>query len=149
MVQNKILRFFTPKSGSEQNSVGFSLLINSYLRNSEGFSLLRNGSEQYSEVFLFPQNRHSNGTGICSALFCILWNNFLLENGNPNTWGVLTPSGQYTGESWPTVVDFSVYFEQASEQAFKKVLMTKDQGVKTPQCIDYRGVLTTCQQVLL
>ncbi len=23
----------------------------------------------------------------------------------------------------------------------------KDQGVKTPQCINYRGVLTTCQQI--
>jgi hypothetical protein len=37
-----------------------------------------------------------------------------------NTYKVLTPSGQYIGESWPPVVDFLVYFEQASEQVYKK-----------------------------
>ena len=38
-----------------------------------------------------------------------------------NTRGVLTPSGEYIGESWLPVVDFLVYFEQASEQVSKKV----------------------------
>ncbi len=38
-----------------------------------------------------------------------------------NTWGVLTPSGEYIGESWLPVIDFLVYFEQASEQVYKKV----------------------------
>jgi hypothetical protein len=57
----------------------------------------------------------------------------------------LTPSGEYIGESWLPVVDFLVYFEQASEQVYKKFLVKKDQGVKTPQCNNYRGVLTTCQ----
>jgi hypothetical protein len=37
-----------------------------------------------------------------------------------NTRGVLTPSGEYIGESLP-VVDFLVYFGQTSEQVYKKV----------------------------
>jgi hypothetical protein len=38
-----------------------------------------------------------------------------------NTQGVLTPSGKYIGETWLPVVDFLVYFEQVSEQVYKKV----------------------------
>jgi hypothetical protein len=34
---------------------------------------------------------------------------------------VLTPSGEYIWESWLPVVDFLVYFEQASEKVYKKV----------------------------
>ncbi len=45
-----------------------------------------------------------------------------------NTRGVLTPSGQYIGESWPPVVNFLVYFEQASEQVHKKVCGDKRPG---------------------
>jgi hypothetical protein len=62
-----------------------------------------------------------------------------------NTHWVLTPSGEHLGESWLPVVDFLVYFEQASEQVYKEFLVTIDQGVKTPQCISHRGVLTTSQ----
>ncbi len=40
----------------------------------------------------------------------------------------MTPSGQYIGESWPPVVDFLVYFEQASEQVYKKVSDDKRPG---------------------
>ncbi len=36
-----------------------------------------------------------------------------------NTRGVLTPSGEYVGDSWLPVVDFLVYFEQASKQVLK------------------------------
>jgi hypothetical protein len=65
-----------------------------------------------------------------------------------NTRGVLTPNGEYIGDSGLPVVDFLVYFEQASKQVYKKkFLVMKDQGVKNLQCINYRGVLTTCQQV--
>jgi hypothetical protein len=45
-----------------------------------------------------------------------------------NTWAVLTISGHYIGESWPPVVDFLVYFEQASEQVNKKVSGDKRPG---------------------
>ncbi len=38
-----------------------------------------------------------------------------------NTWRVLSPSGEYIGESWLPVVNFLVNFEQASEQVYKKV----------------------------
>jgi hypothetical protein len=38
-----------------------------------------------------------------------------------NIRGVLTPSSEYIGESWLPVDDFLVYFEQASEQVYKKV----------------------------
>ncbi len=38
-----------------------------------------------------------------------------------NTQGVLTPSGEYIGKSWLPVVDFLEYFEQASEQVYRKV----------------------------
>jgi hypothetical protein len=38
-----------------------------------------------------------------------------------NTQGVLTPSGEHIGGSWLPVVDFLVYFEQASEQVYKEV----------------------------
>jgi hypothetical protein len=59
-------------------------------------------------------------------LFCILRNNFLLENGNPNTQGVLTPNGQYIGESWQPVTDFLMYFEQASEQVYNQIQKSCD-----------------------
>ncbi len=36
-----------------------------------------------------------------------------------NTQGVLTPSCEHIRESWLPVVDFLVYFEQASEQVYK------------------------------
>ncbi len=71
--------------------------------------------------FSLPRNRrNSDRTAVCSVLFCILRNNLLLENGNSNTRGVLTPHGQYIGESWPPVVDFLMYFEQASEQVYNQ-----------------------------
>ncbi len=35
------------------------------------------------------------------------------------TQGVLTPSGEYIGDSGLPVVDFLVYFEQASKQVYK------------------------------
>ena len=38
-----------------------------------------------------------------------------------NTRGVLTPSGEYIGDSGLPVVNFLVYFEQASEQVYKKI----------------------------
>ncbi len=38
-----------------------------------------------------------------------------------NTRGVLTPSGEYIGDSGLPVLDFLVYFEQASKQVYKKV----------------------------
>jgi hypothetical protein len=52
----------------------------------------------------------------------------ILNSSAVNTQGVLTPSGQYIGESWPPVVDFLVYFEQASEQVYKKVSDDKRPG---------------------
>ncbi len=52
----------------------------------------------------------------------------ILNSSVVNTQGVLTPSGQYIGESWPPVVDFLVYFEQASEQVYKKVSDDKRPG---------------------
>ncbi len=42
--------------------------------------------------------------------------------------GSLDFSGQYIGESWPPVVDSLVYFEQASEQVYKKVSDDKKPG---------------------
>ncbi len=47
-----------------------------------------------------------------------------------NTWGVLIPSGEHIGESWLPVVDFLVYFEQASEQVYKEVSGDKRAGIK-------------------
>jgi hypothetical protein len=47
-----------------------------------------------------------------------------------NTRGVLTPSGEYIGEAWLPVGDFLVYFEQASEQVYKKVSSEKRPGSK-------------------
>ncbi len=37
-----------------------------------------------------------------------------------DTRGVLTPAGEYIGDSWLPVVDFLVYFEQASKQVYEK-----------------------------
>ncbi len=140
MVWNRFLRVFSSKKWFGTEFRGFFSSEKLFGTEFRGFSLLWN-------------RRYSNGTALCSALFCIPRNNFLSENGNPNTWGVSTPSSQYIGESWPPVVDFLVYFELASEQVYKKVSDDKRPGdhwgVKTPQCINYRGVLTTCQWVLL
>jgi hypothetical protein len=55
-----------------------------------------------------------------------------------NTRGVLTPSGEHIGESWLPVVDFLVYFEQASEQVYKKA-----SGDERPGSQDSSVVLVT------
>jgi hypothetical protein len=44
-----------------------------------------------------------------------------LNSAVVNTRGVLTPTGEHIGESWLSVVNFLVYFEQASEQVYKNV----------------------------
>jgi hypothetical protein len=44
-----------------------------------------------------------------------------LNSAVVNTRGVLTPSDEHIGESWLPVVNFLVYFEQASEQVYKKI----------------------------
>ncbi len=153
--------FFSSENGSEQNSevflikkwfgtefCGFFSSEKWFRTEFRGFFSSKKWFGTEFRGFSLPRNRRdSDGTAVCSVLFCIPRNNFWSENGNPNTWGVLTPSGQYIGESWPPVVNFLVYFEQTSEQVYKKVSVTKSQGVKTPQCINYRGVLTTYQQV--
>jgi hypothetical protein len=40
----------------------------------------------------------------------------------------LTPSSEYIGESWLPVVEFLVYFEQASEPVYKKVCSDERPG---------------------
>ncbi len=54
----------------------------------------------------------------------------ILNSPVVNTRGVLTPSSEYIGESWLPVVDFLVYFEQASEQVYKKVFGDERPGSK-------------------
>jgi hypothetical protein len=44
-----------------------------------------------------------------------------LNSAVVNTRGVLTPSGEHIGESWLPIVNFLVYFEQASEQVYKNI----------------------------
>ncbi len=52
-----------------------------------------------------------------------------------NARGVLTPSGEYIKESWLPVVDFLVYFEQASEQVYKNV--SADERPETQDSLMY------------
>ncbi len=44
-----------------------------------------------------------------------------LNSAVVNVRGVSNTSGEHIGESWLSVVNFLVYFEQASEQVYKKI----------------------------
>jgi hypothetical protein len=106
------------------------------------FSFPRNGLEGNSEVFLFCKTGRIpmellSVPSCCQKMATLIHG----ESWLPvvNKLGILTTCSRLLGILWTS----------ASEQVYKKVFDDKRPGVQTPQCINNRGLLTTCQQVLL